>query len=548
MAKPGDAVNAHSPTGITSGRVSVIDTASGQIILINSALWAVIVINTNWASCQTNGSDCSLGTSPLSDPTAPFRKQCQQGSVPSYYIDVGDKSDVQAGLAFARQHNIRLVIKNTGHDYKGRSSGPDALALWMHNVQPSLEFTESYTPEGCPAVPVGDTITFGAGQTFRGIYDFAHQHQRVFVGGGSFSVGAAGGWIAGGGHSMLSPTKGLGVDNVQQLKAVLPNGIFITANRCQNQDFFFALRGGGGGTFGIVMEMTALLATYVFTSLNHSATTTLLSIMVDNADKWAKEGWGGYLMPGALTDQSSVVILVTPSLTHQDAVLSMKPLGDFVSSLGNIHIPTFAGVETKDSFSEVLKSPFLTGLDSTNNAGYAVASRLIPRKYFQGEENKTRLGTLLSDTLRSARDGNLLSFLPMLICITAPSSYKLPLSDEPGNIGESSTSPAWRSSLWHVMSIRNWDSAKNDPQFVRDQFDSVSKSINPLRDFTPEGGAYQNEADTFEPDPVAAFWGQEHYNRLLAIKKDIDPTNLLTCHQCIGWDATDPRFNCYPRL
>ena len=46
------------------------------------------------------------------------------------YVEVASVSDVQAGLAFASKNNLRLVIKNTGHDYKGRSSAPDSFALW----------------------------------------------------------------------------------------------------------------------------------------------------------------------------------------------------------------------------------------------------------------------------------------------------------------------------------------------------------------------------------------------------------------------------------
>lgn len=65
--------------------------------------------------------------------------------------------------------------------------------------------------------------------------------------------------MAGGGHGIFSPRFGLGVDNVIQMKVVLPNGTFVTTNRCQNQDIFFALRGGGGGTFGVVTETTAAL-------------------------------------------------------------------------------------------------------------------------------------------------------------------------------------------------------------------------------------------------------------------------------------------------
>lgn len=70
--------------------------------------------------------------------------------------------------------------------------------------------------------------------------------------------------------------------------------------------------------------------------------------------------------------------------------------------------------------------------------------------------------------------------------------------------------------------------------------------MKPLRELTPDGGAYLNEADTFENDPAATFWGEKNYERLLALKKEIDPLNILTTHQAIGWDKNDPRYACYP--
>ena len=45
-----------------------------------------------------------------------------------------------------------------------------------------------------------------------------------------------------------------------QYKIVTPDGVFRTANACQNQDLFYALRGGGGGTFGVVLEATMLVS------------------------------------------------------------------------------------------------------------------------------------------------------------------------------------------------------------------------------------------------------------------------------------------------
>jgi FAD/FMN-containing dehydrogenase len=54
-----------------------------------------------------------------------------------------------------------------------------------------------------------------------------------------------------------------------------------------------------------------------------------------------------------------------------------------------------------------------------------------------------------------------------------------------------------------------------------------------LREATPDAGSYVNETDYFEPDWQRAFWG-EHYPRLLEIKRRYDPTNLFTCHHCVG--------------
>lgn len=50
-------------------------------------------------------------------------------------IDVRLTEDIQAALSFAQTYNVPLVIKNTGHDYKGRSSAPSSLALWLHNLK-----------------------------------------------------------------------------------------------------------------------------------------------------------------------------------------------------------------------------------------------------------------------------------------------------------------------------------------------------------------------------------------------------------------------------
>lgn len=54
------------------------------------------------------------------DPFTPASQPCQLGNYASYVINVGGPADVQAGIAFAKLQNVRLVIKNTGHEYAGR--------------------------------------------------------------------------------------------------------------------------------------------------------------------------------------------------------------------------------------------------------------------------------------------------------------------------------------------------------------------------------------------------------------------------------------------
>lgn len=71
---------------------------------------------------------------PINTITYPVLANTPRSSVPNYAINVQTVSDVQNGVAFAQANNIPLVIKNTGHDYKGRSSAPNSLALWYVSI------------------------------------------------------------------------------------------------------------------------------------------------------------------------------------------------------------------------------------------------------------------------------------------------------------------------------------------------------------------------------------------------------------------------------
>ena len=84
------------------------------------------------------------------------------------------------------------------------------------------------------------------------VYELMTEKEVVVVGGGALTVGAAGGFLQGGGHSANSPKLGLAVDNLLEADIVIADGTLLTTNKCWHTDLFWAIRGGGGGTFGIV--------------------------------------------------------------------------------------------------------------------------------------------------------------------------------------------------------------------------------------------------------------------------------------------------------
>ncbi|KAI5367630.1 putative berberine/berberine, FAD-binding domain, PCMH-type, FAD-binding, type PCMH, subdomain 2 [Septoria linicola] len=509
----------------------------------------------NWASCQAKAQGCQLDFTATANPAyyAP-PKNCFQGSVASYYIDIREVSDIQAALKFADQTGVPLVIKNSGHDFKGRSSAPNALALWTHNVQPSIKLTRGFTPEGCSS-PAGDAVTLGAGQGWAGVYEFAEANDITVVGGSSRTVGPVGGWISGGGHGALSNTLGLGVDNVLEMKAVLPDGRFITANRCQNQDIFFALRGGGGSTFGVNWSMTTrahpklqLEVAYIrFAAANTSTIRRFIEICTELGDRWADDGWGGYIAPGALSSLVSGMIMMTPKLTHEQAVASMKPLTDYVASLGVV--PLDNSINTEPSFYTAYQK-YIGPNQEKVGVGIAMGSKFVNRGMLKTSAGQKTIADAIEKSAkmvvpiagRSGVDFRSLTYgAPFQILVTAPSSYETD--------GSSSVTPAWygpNGAAWHVC-LGQGIANDADTATIQAAFRNANQATQVLRDAVGSPGAYQNEADTFEPEPEASYWG-DNYSRLLSIKKALDPKNLLTCWQCIGWDKSDPRYGCYPQI
>jgi FAD/FMN-containing dehydrogenase len=103
----------------------------------------------------------------------------------------------------------------------------------------------TFVPKGCKN-KASYVVKAGPGVDVEALYKWGGENGRVTIGGTTTTVGATGGYILGGGLGPLVPYYGMGVDNVLQYEVVTADGDIKIANECQNQDLFWAMRGGGG--------------------------------------------------------------------------------------------------------------------------------------------------------------------------------------------------------------------------------------------------------------------------------------------------------------
>lgn len=118
-----------------------------------------------------------LSCIPTNDPTS---GNCTQGTYPVYVVDARKTSDIQHAVNFARDHNVRLVIKNTGHDFAGKSAGFASLSIRTHHLK-DITFVEHYSDGSTPYS--GPALKASAGAQSRDVYAAAREHGVMVVGG-----------------------------------------------------------------------------------------------------------------------------------------------------------------------------------------------------------------------------------------------------------------------------------------------------------------------------------------------------------------------------
>ena len=167
---------------------------------------------------------------------------------PSFVAFPNDVGDVQRCMRVANEAGISVAIKSGGHCFAGYSTTDrNGFVVSMKNM--------------ANVTLKGDTVTVETGSSWGDVYAALERTDYVAVGGCVPAVGV-GGYILGGGYSMLSRAYGgLACDKAKEFTMVTADGSkIVKASEEENKDLFWALKGGGGGNFGVLVDVTLKLS------------------------------------------------------------------------------------------------------------------------------------------------------------------------------------------------------------------------------------------------------------------------------------------------
>ncbi|KAK3685726.1 hypothetical protein B0T22DRAFT_538003 [Podospora appendiculata] len=415
---------------------------------------------------------------PFVSPEANALSLCQLGNLASYAINVTDAATVAAGLKFAKEKNIRLVVKNTGHDYLGRSSGKGSLALWTHNLVTrswchvtnlkEITFLQNYTSRSYN----GTAVKLGAGVQVFELYKAASDRGLRVVGGSSCpTVDATGGWRQAGGYGPLISVHGLGADNSLAYEVVTVDGRHLTASPQENADLFWALSGGGAGNYAFV------LSAIVKTHQDGPVAGSRLAFLNTNSTAFyaAVEAWMKHML-------------------HLDTIPGFAPETLVTDGALALNLATLPG-----------------GSLATHARGPGALLR-NPRAA-RHRARRQQLG-------RAVR-------LPRALRRTAP--------------GYNAVTPAWRNNLF-LINLVFLESAHASWATLRDNLARANFWQDRLRELDyPGGGAYVNEGSTFDNAEWKADYFGGTYDRLRTIEAKWDPASPLYVRPGVGADEFTQR-------
>ena len=517
-------------------------------------------------------ADGDLCEAALKDLQNPFFIQDQAGatqsagwidgwiSAPSVYaVEAAHAADVAAAVNFAREKNLRLVVKGGAHSYLGQSNAPDSLMIWTRRMD-ALEMHEAFVPSGCDGkIKPQPAVSVGSGAKFIQLYDFVTtRHGRYVQGGGCTSVGV-GGHVQTGGFGSFSKYGGLVAASLLEAEIVTADGEVRIANACRHPDLFMALKGGGAG-FGITTRLTlatralperfGFLGQTIVASSDAAFRRLIGQVCRFTADALINPHWGEQIT--LKPDNTLDIAMVFQGLSDDEARAVWTPFWDMLASS--------AGDFTKVTEPRVLSMPARHWWDFTYRRAHFPDSIIADERpnaapgRFWWSGNAGEVGIFLSGYESAWLPERLLarSRRAMLAdaLFAASRHFAVGLHFNKGLAGATRERRAEaRATSIHPGAIDAFALAivaggqhhaypgvpghEPDRLAARNDAKKISAAMRELRKVAPDSGSYSSEMSFFEKNWREAAWGP-HYRRLLATKRKYDPLGLFTGHHQVG--------------
>ena len=165
-------------------------------------------------------------------------------STPAAVVTATSPADVQKAMAFAAVHNLKVAPRGGGHSYVGASTANGVMVLDLRQLPGDITYDAAT-----------GSVTAAPATTLYALHQALAAAGRGIPTGTCPTVGTAG-HALGGGLGANSRHAGLMSDRLTSASLVLPGGEAVIASSANHPDLFWALRGGGGGNFGVTTSLT----------------------------------------------------------------------------------------------------------------------------------------------------------------------------------------------------------------------------------------------------------------------------------------------------
>jgi FAD/FMN-containing dehydrogenase len=415
---------------------------------------------------------------------------------PALIARCADRDDVVAAVNFGREQGLDIAIRCGGHNGPGLGSVDNGLVIDLSGLK-----TITVDPDS-------RTATIGGGCLLGDVDAATHEHGMATPV-GILSTTGAGGLILGGGMGYLSRKAGLSIDNLLAAEVVLADGSVVNANENENDDLYWAIR-GGGGNFGVVTQMTLRL---------HPISTIVGGPMLWELDRSAD----------VLKWYREFIVNAPEDMYGFFAFATVPPAPMFPEEL---HMQKVAGIVwcwtgpeegAADAFAEARSQPGIV-LDGVQPMPLPALNSAFDDLYPPGDQWYWRadfVETIPDEAVEKHAEFG--AKMPTWKC----TMHLYPIDAAAHRVGSTETAWAYRNANWGSV----FAGVDPDPANV-DAISAWSKEYHEALHPYSAGGAYVNMMMEEGQDRVEAAYG-ENYARLAQIKAKYDPDNVFHVNQNI---------------